>query len=496
MNAKNQRRLLKRSRLGRREFLCTAPLSLLSVPLASRGWNTFYTLTTKPTDIRIDEVSCGYEEFRYRTPYKFAGKEVDRATILNVRCVAHVTSGRSAHGFGSMPMGNVWSFPSERMSYDQTLGAMKALAERIRNITADFKEAGHPIDINVALEPEYLKAADDVSRRLQLEEPIPKLCMLVTASAFDAALHDAFGKVHGLSSYHTYGRDFMAHDLSHYLGPEFKGEYLDQYLLMEPSARLALYHSVGASDAIEDSDVRKRMNDGLPETLPGWIRYNGLTHIKIKLAGDDLAWDLDRVVRIDRTTTEVQTERRVKTWGYSLDFNERCPNVSYLLEFLRRLKEKTPLGFERIRYVEQPTARDLEKHQENTMHEAAKLRPVVIDESLTGLDRLILARELGYTGVALKACKGQSQALLMAAAAQKYKMFRCVQDLTCPGASLVHSVGLAARLPGVTAVEANARQYVPLANKVWEGKFPGLFHVKDGMMRSANLNGPGLGAVT
>jgi L-alanine-DL-glutamate epimerase-like enolase superfamily enzyme len=382
------------------------------------------------------------------------------------------------------------------MSYDKTLGAMKALAERVRNITADFKEAGHPIDINAAVESEYLKAAAEVSHRLQLEEPIPKLCMLVTASAFDAALHDAFGKVHGLSSYRTYGRDFMAHGLSHYLGPEFKGEYLDQYVLTEPKARLALYHSVGASDAIEDSDVRTRMDDGLPQTLSGWIRYNGLTHIKIKLAGDDLPWDLDRVVRIDRTTSEVQSERSVKTWAYSLDFNERCPNVGYLLEFLRRLKERTPLGFERIRYIEQPTARDLEKHRENTMHEAARLRPVVIDESLTGLDRLILARELGYTGVALKACKGQSQALLMAAAAQKYKMFRCVQDLTCPGASLVHSVGLAAHVPGVTAAEANARQYVPVANKAWERKFPGIFLVKDGMMRTSSVHKPGLGAVT
>ena len=496
MSAKNQRRLQKRNQLSRREFLCTAPLASLSVPLAFRRWNTSYTLTTKPTGIRIDDVSYDYEEFRYRTPYKFAGKEVDRATILNVRCVAHVTNGRSAHGFGSMPMGNIWSFPSERMSYDKTLGAMKALAKRVRNITADFKETGHPIDINVALEPEYMTAADEVSRRLQLEEPIPKLCVLVTASAFDAALHDAFGKVHGLSSYHTYGRDFMTHDLSHYLGPEFKSEYLDRYLLTEPSARLALYHSVGASDAIEDSDIRKRMDDGLPETLSGWIRYNGLTHIKIKLAGDDLEWDLDRVVRIDRTTTEVQTQRRVITWAYSLDFNERCPNVGYLLEFLRRLKEKAPQGFEKIRYIEQPTARDLEKHRENSMHEAAKLRPVVIDESLTGLDRLMLARELGYTGVALKACKGHSQALLMAAAAQKYKMFRCVQDLTCPGASLVHSVGLAARVPGVTAVEANARQYVPIANKAWEEKFPGVFLVKDGMIRTTNLNGPGLGALT
>jgi L-alanine-DL-glutamate epimerase-like enolase superfamily enzyme len=475
--------------------LCAATLSSLSIPRAFRTSGVFYAPSTKFSGLSIDDVTFDFEEFRYRTPYKFAGKEVDRATILNVRCVARLADGRSVHGFGSMPMGNVWSFPSERMSYDKTLGAMKALAERVRNITADFKQTAHPIDINVALEPEYLKAADEVSHRLQLEEPIPKLCTLVTASAFDAAVHDSFGKAHGLSSYGTYGRDFMAYDLSHYLGPEFRDEYLDQYLSMQPSARLALYHSVGASDAIEDSRLTKRMDDGLPSTLPGWIRHNGLTHIKIKLAGDDLPWDLDRVVRIDRTTTEVQTERKVKTWAYSLDFNERCPNVAYLLEFLRRLREKTPRGFERIRYIEQPTARDLEKHRENSMHEAAKLRPIVIDESLTGLDRLLLAREMGYTGVALKACKGQTQALLMAAAAQKYKMFRCVQDLTCPGASLIHSVGLAAHVPGVTAVEANARQYMPAANKPWEQKFPEIFLVNDGMMRTANLNGPGLGAV-
>ena len=67
------------------------------------------------------------------------------------------------------------------------------------------------------------------------------------------------------------------------------------------------------------------------------------------------------------------------------------------------------------------------------MHEAAKLKPVVIDESLIDLESLQLAREMGYTGVAFKACKGQTQTLLLAAAAQKYGLFRCVQDLTCVG---------------------------------------------------------------
>ena len=107
----------------------------------------------------------------------------------------------------------------------------------------------------------------------------------------------------------------------------------------------------------------------------------------------------------------------------------------------------------------------------------------------------MLAREMGYTGAALKACKGQGQALLMAAAAQKFKMFLCVQDLTCPGASLIHSAGLAAHVPGVAAIESNARQYCPAANKPWEAKFPGIFHITDGTMDTSTLTGPGLGAV-
>ena len=159
------------------------------------------------------------------------------------------------------------------------------------------------------------------------------------------------------------------------------------------------------------------------------------------------------------------------------------------------MREATPTGFDRILYIEQPTARDLKKDRANVMHEAARLRPVVIDESLTDLEALLLAREMGYTGVALKACKGQSQAMLMAAAAQKFGMFLCVQDLTCPGASLIHSAGIAARVPGNAGIEANARQFVPSANRAWEARFPGLFTIRDGLMATGQLTGAGLGAV-
>ncbi len=482
-------------KMSRRALLRTALFSPAIALAGFRSGGNVFLMTRKPTDISIEEVSTSYEDFLYRTPIKFGGTVVDRATLLNVNCVVRTVNGRVAKGFGSMPLGNVWSFPSRTMSYQTTLDAMKALAERIAKITANYHEPGHPIDINVALESAYLEAADAVSKEMKLAGPIPKLCTLVTASPFDAALHDAFGKAHGRNCYHTYGPEFMTHDLAHYLTPEFKGEYPSQYLLEAPKPRLPVYHLVGAVDPIVESDIKTRINDGLPETLPEWIQYNGITHLKIKLNGDDLDWDISRVVRVDRATTETQEKRGVDQWVYSLDFNERCPNVAYLLDFLRRLKDRTPAGFRRIQYVEQPTARDLKSHRSNVMHEAAKVVPVVIDESLTDFENLMLAREMGYSGAALKACKGQSQSMLMAAVGQKFKMFLCVQDLTCPGASLIHSAGLAAHVPGVPAIETNARQYVPAANKPWESRFPGIFHITDGTMETGILTGVGLSAV-
>jgi L-alanine-DL-glutamate epimerase-like enolase superfamily enzyme len=465
--------------VSRRRFLTMAAAAVAPAPRA--------------TDIRVVEVRHGYEDYRYRAPYKFGGRVVDRVTILDVRCRVETRAGKSAWGFGSMTMGNMWAFPSATMSYDTTLAAMKELAERIDRITGQCREVGHPLDLNLVLEPQYLAAATGVSGDLKLDQPIPKLATLVVASPFDAAVHDGFGKLHGRNVYATYGPDFMSHDLGHYLGSEFAAERLDRYLIDKVPARIPLFHSVGGLDPLEAKDMARPIGDGLPETLPEWIDRDGLVRIKIKLSGEDLGGDIERTLHIDRVAAEVQARRGVKDWKYCLDFNERCPNVGYVLEFLRRIREGTPGGFERILYVEQPTARDLQANRSNVMHEAARLRPVVIDESLTDLESLRLARDMGYNGVALKACKGQSQAVLMAAAAQKYGMFVCVQDLTCPGASLIHSVGISAHVPSVAGIEANAREYVPAANKPWEDRFPGIFKVKDGHVRPAEILGPGLG---
>ena len=164
-----------------------------------------------------------------------------------------------------------------------------------------------------------------------------------------------------------------------------------------------------------------------------------------------------------------------------------------MLDFFKQVKSKNAAALERVQYVEQPMPRDLAGAGKQPVHAAAKIKPIVIDESLIEYDSLLAARELGYSGIALKACKGHSETLVLAAAAQKFKMFLCVQDLTCPGFSFLHSASLAARIPGVVAIEGNGRQYCPRANAIWAKEVPGLFKVTDGTVETGVLTGDGLG---
>lgn len=447
----------------------------------------------KPTDLTILELTCDHTDSAFRTPLKFGGNVVTHSRNLRVTARVKTRDGREAVGEGWMPAGSVWGFPSKVVGPDEAADAGYDLFQQATAKTAEFDGYDHPIDIAHAAEPVWLELASRISQDRGLAEPMPKLYTMVCCSPIDAAIHDAYGKALELNVYNTYDAAHMNHDLSHYLGAEFKGEYLDAYTTRQPKPTLPLYHLVGALDPLTPGDVAKPIGDGLPEHLIEWIAFDDLTHLKIKLNGDDLEWDAQRVAAVERAATEGMAACGRDQWVYSLDFNEKCRDVDYILGFLARAEELAPTAFARVAYIEQPTARDLKAHPENKMHRAAAIKPVVIDESLTDLESYELAKSQGYSGVALKTCKGQSQALLMGAKAQKDGLFLVVQDLTCPGAAFLHSAGLAARIPIVSAIEGNARQFCPDANTAWAEVYPNTFKPRGGLLDTSVLNKPGLG---
>ena len=68
----------------------------------------------RSTDIRIEDVSIEFKDYAYRVPIKFGGIVSSRDHALECELHRKSLGGKSAKGFGSMPLANTWSFPSRR----------------------------------------------------------------------------------------------------------------------------------------------------------------------------------------------------------------------------------------------------------------------------------------------------------------------------------------------------------------------------------------------
>lgn len=443
------------------------------------------------TDLRRFELSLRTESYDYRTPMKFGGRVVRDVTVLSADCQAESGSG-SGVGLGSMTMGVAWAWPAPDLDGDTKLAVVLELAQRLADAYRAEDQQGHPLEICHRLNAQRDQIAATLAAERDLTEGIPALAVLLAGSPIEAALFDAHGKAAGQSSYGLLGPEHLPHDLSRYLDDSYRGVFLSDLIAAEPVATLPLYHLVGALDPLTPADLDSPIGDGLPETLGDWIERDGLTHLKIKLAGDDLAWDVDRVLGVHAAATAARP-RIDGGWSFSLDFNERCEDEDYVLQMLADLSARNAAALRCVQYIEQPTNRDLESPQSDTMHRVAERLPVVIDESLIGLKSLRRAVDQGYSGIALKACKGHAEALLLGAVARREQIYLCVQDLTCVGASLLQSASIAAHVPGVAAVESNGRQYCPAGNERWQASFADFFEIRDGQIPTGRLSGPGLG---
>lgn len=446
---------------------------------------------SKNSKIAVVEAESEKFSYNYRSPLKFGGRVVKDVTVFRTSITLEdKTKKKVSHGMGEMTMGTAWAWPSRFLSPEMALRTVIALAERIVQSVPTLTPASHPLFLATELKSIAKAHAVELAAAMKLQEPIPDLAIALAMSSVDIAIHDAFGRMHNLSSFDCMTPEMIGADLSHWLGEEFVGKHLSDVILPKPTPTLFLYHLVGSLDPLSAADLNRKVDDGLPETLEDWIKTQQLSHLKVKITGTDLDADVGRVVEIDRIAMRTAPTR---AWSYSIDFNEACENEDYVIDFLERLDRLSKESISKLHYIEQPMHRDLRARKEVTMHRVSRLKPVVIDESLTDFDMLFFAKQQGYSGIAVKACKGISDSLLFAAAAKHFGMKIYVQDLTCVGASFLASASMASRIAGVTAVEGNGRQYCPTGNKDWESLYRPMFRILGGVVPTELLNGVGMG---
>src|SRR5438445_5618139 len=122
----------------------------------------------------------------------------------------------------------------------------------------------------------------------------------------------------------------MNRDLASFLEPaegadvDFRGLYPRDFLVSNPPARLPAWHLVAGLDPLDASELKDPPNDGVPVLLSDWIEQDGLFCLKVKLRGNDAAWDYERLVRVG------QIALRHEVRHLSADFNCTVTEPSYV----------------------------------------------------------------------------------------------------------------------------------------------------------------------
>jgi L-alanine-DL-glutamate epimerase-like enolase superfamily enzyme len=448
----------------------------------------------KPTDVRIRSARWHALPVQTRMPLKFGTETVTGVVCARVCLEVERADGTLAEGWGETPLSVTWVWPSA-LSYSERLEAMTRLCDLLSVAYAGCERSGHALEIGHHFIEETLpRVREELNARLPAALKVPWLAALVCASAFDIALHDAYGVANGVPTYSTYQAPWLDSDLSAYLTPavdapdvSFEGLYPSDFFRSEPLKQMVAWHLVGGLDPLESGDPGSApLGDGYPVTLEEWIRTDGLVALKVKLRGNDGPWDYDRLVRVGKIGLAMGVE-----W-FTADFNCTVTEPAYVNGILDRVRAEYPQLWERLSYVEQPFPYELEEHP-IPVHSVSGRVPLFLDESAHDWRMVRLGRELGWTGVALKTCKTQTGALLSLCWARAHGMQLMVQDLTNPMLAQVTHVLLAAHAPTLAGVETNAMQFYPEASSAEAVIHPGLYRRTAGRVDCSSLSGPGFG---
>jgi len=449
---------------------------------------------SKTTDIRPVAASLYFLPIEARVPLKF-GREITTHVTCARTCV-RVTdrTGRTADGWGETPLSVQWVWPST-LSYEHRHARMKNFCVMLAEAWAGFQEQGHPIELGhdfmQHVLPDLLRKAN-AARDVGTEE-MPWLAALVCCSLFDIALHDAYGILHQRPVYQTYGPEFMNRCLADFLVPAegapvtFADRYPSEFLLPHRPNRLRAWHLVGGLDPLDESQLTgSEPRDGYPVLLEDWIARDGLKCLKVKLRGNDSAWDYRRLVEVGAIGIRHDVD-----W-LTADFNCTVSDPAYVNEILDRLLAEHPRLYGMMLYVEQPFPYDLENNQID-VHSVSARKPLFMDESAHDWRLVRLGRRLGWSGVALKTCKTQTGAILSGCWAKAHGMTLMVQDLTNPMLAQIPHVLLAAHVGTIMGLESNGMQFYPEASAAEAAVHPGLYRRRDGQVDLATLGGPGFG---
>lgn len=233
-----------------------------------------------------------------------------------------------------------------------------------------------------------------------------------------------------------------------------------------PRDSVRVRHTVGLGDWLREEEVPEeaKLEDGLPMSLQACVRAYGLTHFKIKLAGE---------VEADRARLqgvfEVLNLEAGLDWRCTLDGNEAFLSLEAFREYYEGLTGEVRLkeGLERVLFVEQPLNREvcLEREVADWLANWDDAPAMLLDEGDGDLAAWPEAMRAGYRGVSHKNCKGVLKGFANLAMIQRAnaedggQRFVSGEDLANVGPVALNQDLAVQAMLGVVHVERNGHHY-------------------------------------
>lgn len=375
-----------------------------------------------------------------------------RNPLGHVRVILRNSRGDKTFGCSADRLSVRWLDKRPGRSQARKRRDLVALIHAARDIYLDTPEFDSPFGHWLDCHRRIMKAGRDAGQE--------DLTSSFASALLERAVLDAVCRLHGQPIFQMLKQDRLGLRPQH-VHPELAGISFSQVLPSVPRTEIYIRHTVGLADPLTDADLpdEKRIDDGLPETLEGYIAVDGVRHFKVKISGEP-ARDIDRLARIWQVV--LAAEQPVVT----LDANEAYGDLEAFAGFVKRF-EKEMLGmFQHVEYIEQPLPRGLPVNAESEkwIRKIAERKPLIIDEGDGTLDAFKLAHSRGYQGTSHKNCKGFFKSMLnyglaVHFARQGDRAFLSAEDLQNLPVVPLHQDFVTVGILGLAHCERNGHHY-------------------------------------
>src|SRR5688572_29964855 len=293
---------------------------------------------------QVSEIRFYERQVKLRLPFRFGVVTLTEAPQAFVRAHIRLENGKQAEGGAAEMLAPKWFDKDPALSNEQNFEQLRASMRLARDAYlagAENSAFGHSIEV---YGPQLALAA---------LQGLNNLTAGFGPALIDRALLDALCRALGVSFYEAvrknmpgiaapgWQQDLAALDMNAFL------------FELRPAAIMAARHTVGLVDPIIAADVKKKVGDGLPQTLDEVVMRYGHRYFKLKVSGDVPA-DVERLASIASVL-----DRSEAAYHATLDGNEQFGSADEVIELWRKLRDEPRLKrlLSSILFIEQPIKR-------------------------------------------------------------------------------------------------------------------------------------------